>query len=52
MTVETLPVILTVIQMVLSLGIVPLISAMWTMNARIANIEGVLHGLEKQAGGK
>ena len=44
--------VISVVQLVSSLLVVPMFNAVWQMNARIANIEGVLHGLEKNAGSK
>ena len=48
MTIEV-GLLLGIIQTCSSLFIVPLVGAMWSMNSRISNIEGVLHGLEKKA---
>lgn len=41
-------VLLTIVQTAGSLLIIPLVTALWQMNTRLSNIEGVLHGLEKK----
>lgn len=46
MTVD-LGVLLNIVQAAATLCVVPLVSALWQMNTRLSNIEGVLHGLEK-----
>lgn len=46
MTVD-LGTLLTIVQTAGALLIVPLTSALWSIQGRLSNIEGVLHGLEK-----